>query len=223
MNELPPSPRRGGAQSIPRPASWRSGGAGRWTVVRPISTASIADAVAAVGRGQAEPSPHGASASAVLVVLVDGTNGAEVLLTKRSDRLRNHPGEISFPGGRLDGNETTTEAALREAGEEVGLAPGTVRVIGELTELSTVVSHSSIVPVVASVATRPALVPHEPEVSRILWVPLVDLAHHATYREELWGTPPSERRMDFFELDDETIWGATARVLRELLEVVYSG
>ena len=187
-------------------------------------TAAMAATAVASSHDQRVSSPPtfpDARASAVLVALVDGPHGAEVLLTKRSLEMRNHAGEISFPGGRLDPGETTVQAALREADEEVGLAPDAVQVVGQLSELSTVVSRSFIVPIVATLAERPVLVPHDREVARILWVPLAELAHSQTYREERWGTPPLDRRMDFFELDDETIWGATARVLRELLDVVY--
>ena len=169
----------------------------------------------------APPTFPDARASAVLIVLVDGEHGSEVLLTKRSAALRHHAGEISFPGGRLDPGEDDVRAALREAEEEVGLQVADVSVVGRLSPLSTVVSQSYIMPVVATLTDRPVLVPHDREVARILWVPLVELARPDTHREERWGTPPLDRRMDFFELDDETIWGATARVLRELLDVVY--
>jgi 8-oxo-dGTP pyrophosphatase MutT (NUDIX family) len=147
--------------------------------------------------------------------------GAEVLLTKRSEELRNHRGEISFPGGRIDPGETPVEAALREADEEVGLASPLVTVQGHLSHLSTVVSRSYIVPVVGTLQQRPELVPHDREVARILWVPLAELVHPASYREEWWGTPPLDRRMHFFELADETVWGATAFMLYELLNIVY--
>ena len=92
---------------------------------------------------------------------------------------------------------------------------------GHLGHLSTVVSRSYIVPVVGVLGERPTLVPHEREVARILWVPLAVLAGTETFREEWWGTPPLDRRMTFFELDDETVWGATAHMLRELLGLVY--
>ena len=173
------------------------------------------------GLAQTPPTFPDSRPSAVLLALVDGERGAEVLLTKRSANLRNHAGEISFPGGRIDRDETTIDAALREADEEVGLQPSAATVAGRLSPLSTVVSRSYIMPVVATLHQRPALVPQEAEVARILWVPLAELAEPDTYREERWGTPPLDRRMHFFELDDETIWGATAHILRELLDVVY--
>jgi 8-oxo-dGTP pyrophosphatase MutT (NUDIX family) len=159
--------------------------------------------------------------AAVLVALADGPHGAEVLLTKRSARLRNHRGEISFPGGRIDPGETPLQAAIREAWEEVQLPTDLVDVTAQLEPLSTVVSKSYIVPLVAHLTHQPELVPHDAEVDRILWVPLAELARPDTFREEWWGTPPLVRPMYFFELDDETVWGATGRMLFELLSLAY--
>jgi 8-oxo-dGTP pyrophosphatase MutT (NUDIX family) len=157
----------------------------------------------------------------VLIVLHDGPDGAEALFTKRAQHLRNHKGEISFPGGRMEPGETAEQAALREAWEEVALDPALVEVHGELDHLSTVVSNSYIVPVVATVAARPTLQPHAGEVDRVLWVRLDELAHVDTYREEWWGVGDLERPIHFFELEDETIWGATARMLHQLLRLAH--
>jgi peroxisomal coenzyme A diphosphatase NUDT7 len=162
--------------------------------------------------------------SAVLVLLADGADGdAGVLLTRRSTTMRNHSGEISFPGGRLEPGETEVDGALREANEEVGLDPDAVEVIGELDHLATVVSRSHIVPVVGRAATQLALAPASPEVERVLWVPLAEFARPDTYRAERWALPPGlpgppERVLHFFELDDETVWGATARILVDLFD-----
>jgi 8-oxo-dGTP pyrophosphatase MutT (NUDIX family) len=218
-----PARRPGGEQRIPRPDAWRALPATRWTAQRLPSAAEVGTAVAAAAldRLPLTPTFPDARPSAVLITLLDGPRGAEVLLTKRSKELRTHSGEISFPGGRIDAGETPVEAALREAHEEVGLPPALVHVHGHLTHLSTVVSRSYIVPVVATVDERPDLTPHDREVARILWVPLAELVQPTTYREEWWGTPPLDRRMHFFELDDETVWGATAFMLYELLTLVY--
>lgn len=215
--------RPGGEQVIPRPSAWRRGDAAPWTVAQPLSADAVAQAVVDAARDQNPSPPMFADArrSAVLVVLVDGRDGAEVLLTKRSRDLRSHAGEISFPGGRLDLGETAVQAALREANEEVGLAPDVVDVRGYLSRMSTVVSRNYIMPVIATLGSRPELTPHDREVERILWVPLVELADVATHREEWWGTPPLDRRMNFFDLDDETVWGATGHMLYEMLTIAY--
>ena len=217
------SSRRGGSQVIPRPRAWRLGSVAVWNVAEPLDAESAVRAVETSGLGSEAETPMfaGARPSAVLVVLADGPHGVEVLLTKRAPHLRNHAGEISFPGGRLEPGETPMQAAVREAHEEVALPPHAVNVRGQLSSLSTVVSRSHIVPLVAHLGSRPTLRADVTEVDRILWVPLHELADRNTYREEWWGTTPLDRRMDFFELEGETVWGATGRILHELLGVVY--
>ena len=158
--------------------------------------------------------------SAVMVLLAEGPSGVEVLLTRRTETLNNHKGEISFPGGRVDADEGLLEAARREAWEEVGVDPAAVTVVGRLSPLSTFVSRSFIVPVVGVVAAHPRLVLHEVEVDRAFWVPLAELVRADTFSWEWWnftGEDSVERAMFFFHLDDETVWGATARMLHELL------
>jgi mutator protein MutT len=157
--------------------------------------------------------------SAVLIALFDGPEGAEVVLTRRAMHLSSHRGEISFPGGRLDEGETPVQAALREAHEEVGLEPALVTVVGELDHLFTISSASGIVPVVGRLAGRPELVAATPEVDRILVVPLLELIRPGVHREERWGDPPDDREIHFFELPGETVWGATARMLVQLLSI----
>ena len=218
-----PRMRQGGDQPIPRPTAWRLGDRAPWSIDTPLDAESVVQVIERKSLSvRPEPASFvGARPSAVLVALTDGPLGAEVLLTKRAGHLRNHAGEISFPGGRIEPGETAAQAATREAHEEVGLAPASVNIRGQLSALSTVVSRSHIVPLVARLPERPDLRADITEVERIMWVPLVELGHANTYREEFWGTPPLDRRMDFFDLDDETIWGATARMLYELLCVAY--
>jgi peroxisomal coenzyme A diphosphatase NUDT7 len=163
------------------------------------------------------PSFPDARVSAVLIALVDGDDGVEVLLTRRSMHLRNHRGEISFPGGRLDPGETPLETALRESHEEVGLDPSLPTIVGELGHLNTIVNRSYIVPIVSVLPERPELAPQTAEVDRVLWTPLAELTRPGTYRMERWGRPPLDRPLHFFELDDETVWGATAHMLVDLL------
>lgn len=208
--------RRGGQQIIPRPQVWSAGPDAPW----PPGVRPALDDVLSVVPGHDGPLlpvfPE-ARHSAVLVLLHDGDDGPEVLLTRRSWELRSHRGEISFPGGRMDPGESPLDTALREANEEVGLDPATVAVRGELEHLNTVVSRSYIVPKVGTVAERPELEPQTSEVERVLWVPLHELTSPGTYRSELWGTPPTGRLLHFFELDDETVWGATAHIIVDLL------
>lgn len=176
--------------------------------------------------GRAQKTPRvDEKVSAVLALLAPGEFGAEVLLTRRSTKLSNHQGEISFPGGRVDGGESILEAALRETHEEVGVRPQLVTVHSELSPLSTFVSRSYIVPVLATVPEKPELSMSSYEVDRTLWVPLAELVRDDTFSWEWWNFDrvgvPEDRPMFFFHLDDETIWGATARMLHELLCVVH--
>ena len=212
--------RGGGAQRIPRPQGWGYGGVAPW--VDRVRALSVPDVVAAVVRRSSLDRPAPVDTlreSAVLVALVDGPEGAEVLLTRRSQTLTSHRGEISFPGGRVDPGETFEAAALREAHEEVALDPAVAQVRGRLDPISTMVSRSYIVPVVATLERRPSLHPAVDEVDRIMWVPLAELTRSDTFREEVWQVDGDPRPIFFFELDDETIWGATARVLHQLLRV----
>jgi 8-oxo-dGTP pyrophosphatase MutT (NUDIX family) len=200
---------------------WRPGPPAPWAGHPPshIATARLVADVRARGSGRTAEAFPDARSSAVLIALFDGDDGAEVVLTRRAWHLSSHRGEVSFPGGRLDPGETPVDAALREAHEEVRLDPAAVEVVGELDHLATVVSRSLIVPVVARLATRPVLAPGTSEVDRILFVALTDLLRPHTFRDERWGTPPLDRAVYFFELDDETVWGATARMLVQLLMI----
>ncbi|HET9601599.1 MAG TPA: CoA pyrophosphatase [Acidimicrobiales bacterium] len=215
---------RGGRQIVPRPDAWRAGGPAPWEEPAAASSFALSVVVEAVaGFDVADDVPRpapDARRSAVLLALHDGPEGAEVVLTRRAQALRRHHGEISFPGGRLEPGETPEAGALREAHEEVALDPRVVELVGRLSTLSTVSSLSHIVPVVGRLPGRPRLRPAQAEVERILHLPLVELTRDGVFREERWGEAAGERAIYFFELADETIWGATARILVELLTVV---
>jgi 8-oxo-dGTP pyrophosphatase MutT (NUDIX family) len=208
--------RAGGRQIVPRPDAWSPGPQAPWEL---DAAPTLDDVLAAVPEHEHPmlPAFEGARHSAVLIALADGPQGPEVLLTRRSWEMRTHRGEVSFPGGRLDPGETAVEAALREAHEEVGLDPTRVSVHGELEHLNTVVSRSYIVPKVATVPERLRLRAETMEVDRVMWVPLCEFTRPDTYRSEVWGTGATDRLLHFFELDDETVWGATAHMLVDLL------
>jgi 8-oxo-dGTP pyrophosphatase MutT (NUDIX family) len=160
-------------------------------------------------------------ASAVVAPLFEEDGETWVILTRRAQHLRSHKGEVSFPGGGQDPGDADLRAtALREAYEETALDPARVEIVGELDHLTTVSSRSYVVPFVGVVDGRPDLTPNPTEVERILYVPLSELLLDEVYREEHWGVPPLDRTMHFFELVGDTIWGATARMLAQLLTVV---
>ena len=182
--------RPGGAQCIPRPASYTEYFDTPWALDADWSSDELLSRVPERS-GPMLPTFPDAKLSAVLLLLADGPNGAEVLLTRRSMQMKNHKGEISFPGGRVDPGESAVDTALREAQEEVGLDPQLPTVVGELEHLSTIVSRSYIVPVVARLDVefdhRPHLEPQTMEADRVMWTPIAELTRPATYRLERWG------------------------------------
>lgn len=228
---------RGGAQVIPRPEDWRPGEANPWhgrLREADVTVAAIASAMSELAAGLRpalpptvlEPPVLGTrGAAAVLIPLFTGERGeTRVVLTRRSSRLRNHKGEVAFPGGRIDEGETTVEAALREAEEEIGLPRSTVSIIGEIEPLATVASRAAVTPIVGVVQTMPtlrrSLAPNPHEVDRVFDVGLLELTHPECYREEVWGREWGDHSVYFFEVEGDTIWGATGRMLHRLLTLL---
>ena len=219
-------PRRGGAQRIPRPADARPGTAAPWLELpeadRHIDLARVRAAF--VDEPQRRPRPARIEGgpetrrAAVLAPLYDHEGEAWVVLTRRAQHLRAHQGEVSFPGGRRDGDEPLVATALREAEEEIRLDPDSVEVIGELDHLTTAISSVAIAPFVGALPGVPTdLRPADAEVERILHVPMSELLADGVFHEEIWRLGERTRPMWFFELDDDTVWGATAALLRQLL------
>ncbi len=164
--------------------------------------------------------------AAVLCLLFERAGEANVVLTRRPAHLRSHAGEVCFPGGRLRRGEVPVEGALREANEEIGAVVADIEVIGQLTPLTTSRSPALVDCFVGKLSgpapESPAFVPDPNEVDKVFWVPLAQLAMSGAYHEELWpsrqadeGTP--FRAVPFFRLDEDTVWGATGRLLAELL------
>jgi 8-oxo-dGTP pyrophosphatase MutT (NUDIX family) len=224
----------GGPQLIPRPDIVRPGPAPWWEADMPRSLrlARVRAAFApfgverAAGGSGERPSTHVLPSTdprpaAVLCALWEEGGEATVLLTRRSSRLRSHTGEVSFPGGRLDDGESPVQAALRETNEEVGIDLSTIDVIGRLHPLATVSSAVAIEPFVAVLPGRPELRPNPMEVDLAFGAALVDLMAPGVYHEERWDRGDGvEWPVHFFELPGDTVWGATARLLRDLLDVV---
>ncbi len=155
----------------------------------------------------------------MLVPLFERDREAHLVLTRRPDTMVNHRGEVAFPGGKIDPrlDATPRDAALREAEEEIGLLRDAVDVIGELDTMHTVSGPFLIAPFVGLIEVPPALVPDPREVERVFDVSLSELLSDEVHHEERWNLFGSERSMHFFELADETVWGATARILAGFL------
>lgn len=120
----------------------------------------------------------------------------------------------------MEPGESPLRTALREAHEEVALPHTAVTPLGQLASLSTFVSNSLITPVVATIDGHHQWVADPGEVARVFPVALSELVREDTYRNEWWETPRGEINIHFFELDDETIWGATARMLVQLIDLL---
>lgn len=154
--------------------------------------------------------------AAVLVALQPGVSGPELILTRRSSRLRHHPGQIAFPGGKRDpGDRDLAATALREANEEVGLDPTSVKLLGTLTAHETVTGFT-ITPYLGLLAAPLVARPEPGEVDEVFAVPLSHLANPARYRVERRRWAGQWRNYYVVPWGPYYIWGATARILRGL-------
>ena len=147
-----------------------------------------------------------------------------VALTVRGSGLRNHTGQVSLPGGRVDAGETFETAALREAQEEIGLDPATVDVLGRLTPLHIPVSGFLLHPIVGYTSMRPAFQRAEWEVARIVEVPVSLLSDPAAIKREIRTRVANGQSIDvnvpYYDIDGEKVWGATAMVLAEFCAIL---
>lgn len=161
--------------------------------------------------------PADARIAAALLLLYPDGRGAAVPLTVRASGLARHAGQISLPGGATDPGETLAEAALREASEEIGVDPASVRVLGELTPVHVLVSGFTLHPVVGVTDERPAFQAAPGEVDEIIEVSLSDLRDASRIRR---GTRVREGiavEYPYFDLHGHQVWGATAMVLGEFI------
>ena len=174
--------------------------------------------------GQPLPTPEcsdndgGGTPAAVLVPLVRRAQGLQVLLTKRSDALEHHAGQISFPGGRVEPQDASAaDTALREAHEETGLPPEAVELLGELPQYRTTTGFS-ITPLVGIVTPPFVLRLQASEVVEAFELPFARLCDPAQYRRISAFVPSLNEYRDYFEItcQNRTIWGATAGILWRL-------
>ncbi len=165
--------------------------------------------------------PLTGKAAAVLAAFFEEDGEARVLLTRRASHLRSHTSEVSFPGGRIEEGEDPVRAALREAEEEIALDTAGLEIVGTLTPIATLAATSGITPIVAFLPGRPDVEGDPNEVEFVFDVSLAQLLEDGVFEEERWDTPWGDnRQINFFYLPHDIVWGATARILRELLELV---
>jgi 8-oxo-dGTP pyrophosphatase MutT (NUDIX family) len=158
--------------------------------------------------------------AAVMVPLMETPNGPRLLLTKRSARMKHHPGQIAFPGGKVDATDAThIAAAIREANEEIGLPYGDAQILGDLPKHETVTGFS-VQPVLAKIPADFVAIPETGEVQHVFSVPLGHVLNPDNFivHERVWNG--QKRYYYAVPYGPYYIWGATARILRRLAEVV---
>jgi len=179
-------------------------------------------AAALATRPRAVLAPPGKTLAAVLVPVLAVGGEPSLLFTRRSNLLPHHQGQIAFPGGRhhpgADADLAAT--ALREAQEEIGLAPADVRLLGPLDVLETVSTRFLITPFVGVVPHPYDFKPCPDEVDVIFTVPLARLRSPDALRRELWDFGGRKVPIDTYPVDGHIIWGATQRITRNLLAVL---
>lgn len=156
----------------------------------------------------------------VLLLLYSWNGRWHFILTKRTERLSHHQAQISLPGGRQDHGESLTQTALREAREELGIIPESVQILGMLTPLYIPPSNYCIYPVVSAVSERPNFSPSPKEVAETIEVPVDHFLDGDNRVEETWTIRGDKVSVPFYVFQGHKIWGATAMVLAEFLELV---
>jgi 8-oxo-dGTP pyrophosphatase MutT (NUDIX family) len=155
----------------------------------------------------------------ILILFYPWKEQLHIVFTKRTERVEHHQAQVSFPGGRQEKGETLEQAALRETCEELGIQPGSIHIFGCLTPLYIPPSNYCIYPFVAKTDRRPDFHPSELEVAEIIEIPLDHLLSPLNCRKEMWSMDRGSVEVPFYFFEGYKIWGATAMVLAELLDV----
>lgn len=190
----------------------------------PASLDALRAALAEPGASLSRPSIKTPRRAAVLALFVGdaGAGGPQphelsLVLVEKSAHLRHHAGQVALPGGRIEGDETPTQAALREAWEETGLEAASITVLGELPPIGVVASGNNVTTVVGWTPQVPALVPRDAdEIAAVHIVPVVALADPA---QRVMSLHPNGRRGPTFLVGDLFVWGFTGYVLDHLLSL----
>jgi 8-oxo-dGTP pyrophosphatase MutT (NUDIX family) len=214
---------RGGKQMIPRPDTYEIVGPAPWAHLgvadRPVTLDDVRRAVAEHEPARPVPDVPTARPTAVLVPVFEIDGEARLVLTKRPDTMPSHQGQIAFPGGKYEAalDASLADTALREAEEEIALGRGHVDIVGRLDGVGTMASQFVITPFVGTLDGPVDFVAHPREVVSVFDVSVRELLGDAVFRRERWGRGEMHLDMDFYELPGETVWGATARILTNLL------
>jgi 8-oxo-dGTP pyrophosphatase MutT (NUDIX family) len=156
-------------------------------------------------------------AGVLILIYPDPDDGLQIVLTRRTEQLRGHSGQISFPGGRRDPqDESFTATALRETCEELGLCDDDIQIVGMLTPIYIPPSNFEVYPTVATYPSPPVLDPNPEEVAEVFTLPVDHLlnAHYKSLEE--WVNQGIRVQIPFYTVNGHKVWGATAIMLSEL-------
>jgi len=157
--------------------------------------------------------------SAVLIPIYRGDDGYHIIFNQRTDKVAHHKGQICFPGGMQDERDLNLEeTALREAQEEIGIAPADVRVLGRLDDITTV-TYFVISPFVGVIPHPYPFRVNSTEIAKFIDIPIDPFLVRHDFWEEHWIWEESKYPVYFFRYMDEIIWGATAKIFRQFLEL----
>ncbi|MGB9892945.1 MAG: NUDIX hydrolase [Candidatus Saccharicenans sp.] len=158
--------------------------------------------------------------AAVLLLLYSKEDELLLVFIRRTGFGRYHQNQISFPGGQQNVNESIEQTALRETTEELGISPIDLIMLGRLTPLYVHSSNYCIFPVVAATRSQPVFKPCLTEVAEIIEVPLAHLIDSQNLKQETWELRGRKTQVPFYQYQEYKIWGATAMILSEFLEIL---
>ncbi|MBP7506751.1 MAG: CoA pyrophosphatase [Prolixibacteraceae bacterium] len=159
--------------------------------------------------------------SAVLIILFNIADNLNFCLIRRSHKLKYHPGQISFPGGKIEKGESDFSiTALREANEEIGLDSNKIEIIGNISNVYIPVSNFMIYPVLAYSEDEPILKANESEVDEIIYIPVNEFFNPVNITEEIVKTGNSMIKTPCYKINGNIIWGATAMLINEFCEII---
>ena len=157
--------------------------------------------------------------AAVLMGIGEREAGPSFLLTRRTNTVSTHKGQVSFPGGQREkGDSSVEETALRETFEELGIRSESIEIAGQLNDYLAV-TRSRVTPFAGFINGSPDITPCPAEVAHVLWVPLRFFLETAP-RIEIWERLGQSVPVQFYDYDDEVIWGLTVRMITDFLETI---
>ncbi len=169
------------------------------------------------------PNPD-ARVSSVMILLTESNGAIQVLFTLRSRHLGSHSGQISFPGGMTESEETAAQTALREVYEEIAIHESQINLIGNLSQLFVPPSNSIINPIIGTFNhSKVSIIPSPDEVEEVFFVDILDFYNPEKFKREMWNIQGYLCDVPFWDIHSSTpLWGATSMILREFLDISHS-